>query len=131
VGMLLSLASYILFSLARAQRALGGSVLLYWVLKLAYLYPALIASLGWTTLREEWLVSRRVRSEDAQPSCYGSVLRANLAMPLLVGAAAVAALPKRLAAPDRPLTPQGAAVIVERRHADRGGDLLAVQRCVA
>jgi hypothetical protein len=101
VGTLLFLASYILFYLARAQMALGGSWLLYWGLKLAYLYPALIASLGLTTLWEEWLVSRWVRSEDAPPSCYASVLRANLVMLLLlVGVAAAAALPKRLAAPD-------------------------------
>jgi hypothetical protein len=70
------------------------------VLKLAYIYPALVASLGLTTLWEEWLVSRWVPSVKDQPSFYGSVLRANLVMLLLIlGLAAVAALPRRLATP--------------------------------
>jgi hypothetical protein len=101
LGLLLFLASYVLFFLARAQTAPGGSLALYWVLKLAYLYPALIVSLGLTTLWEEWLVSQWVLGPEAQTSCYASVLRANLVMlVLLVGLAAIAAVPKRLAAPD-------------------------------
>jgi hypothetical protein len=101
LGVLLFLASYILFFLARAQTAPGGSLPLYWVLKLAYLYPALLVSLGLTTLWEEWLVSRWALGPEAQTLFYASVLRANLVMlVLLVGLAAIAAVPKRLAAPD-------------------------------
>jgi hypothetical protein len=100
LALLLFLASYSLFYLARAQLAPGGSLLLYWLLKLAYIYPALVASLGLTTLWEEWLVSRWAPSVEGQPSFYGSVLRANLVMLLLIlGLAAVATLPRRLATP--------------------------------
>jgi hypothetical protein len=100
LALLLFLASYILFFLAQAQLASDGSLALYWGLKLAYLYPALVASLGLTILWEEWLVSRWAPSVEGQPSFYGSVLRANLVMLLLIlGLAAVAALPRRLATP--------------------------------
>ena len=100
LALLLFLASYILFFLAQAQMAPDGSLPLYWVLKLAYIYPALVASLGLTTLWEEWLVSRWAPSAEGQPSFYGSVLRANLVMLLLIlGLAAVAALPRRIATP--------------------------------
>jgi hypothetical protein len=99
-GLLLFLASYLLFYRARAQLALGGSTLRYWGLKLAYVYPALTVGVGLTTLWEEWLVSRWIWGKDAPPACYGSVLRANLVMLLLlIGVAAAAVLPKRLAAP--------------------------------
>ena len=98
---LLLLASYVLFFLAREQTAPGGNLTLYWILKLAYIYPALIVSIGLTTLWEEWLVYHWARGSKDCTSFYPAVLRANLIMLLvLVGTAAVAALPQRLAAPD-------------------------------
>jgi hypothetical protein len=100
LALLLFLASFILFFLAQAQLAPDGSLLLYWLLKLAYIYPAPVASLGLTTLCEEWLVSRWAPSIEGQPLFYGSVLRANLVMLLLIlGLAAVVTLPRRLATP--------------------------------
>jgi hypothetical protein len=79
----------------------GERPVLYWVLKLAYIYPALAISIGLTTLWEEWLVYRLARGFAPLAPFYPAVLRANLmTLLVLMGAAAVMALPKRLASPD-------------------------------
>jgi hypothetical protein len=96
---LLFLASYILFYGAAGTH--NANPTLYWVLKLAAIYPALAISMGMTTLWETWLVSRWAGVSRPAGPCYPAVLRANLVtLVVLMGAAAAMALPKRLASPD-------------------------------
>jgi hypothetical protein len=96
---LLFLASYVLFFVA--ARTHNDNPTLYWILKLAAIYPVLAISIGLTTLWEAWLVSLWVGTSTPARSFYPAVLRANLVtLVVLMGAAAGMALPKRLASPD-------------------------------
>lgn len=75
-------------------------LVLYWVIKLAAIFLALLASVTLTTVWEEWVIWRlSTRPEGA--SYFSSVLRTNLYVLVLVMALpAVLILPKRLKSPD-------------------------------
>ena len=96
---LLLFATYVLFGLAAVQLGQGSPVA-YWILKLAYVYAALIISIGLSTLWEEWLIHRLARGAGGPGTYYAPVLHANLAALLVImGWAAILMLPKRLASP--------------------------------
>jgi hypothetical protein len=73
---------------------------LYWVIKLAAILVALVASITLTTVWEEWVIWR-LSSRPESTGFFATVLRANLYVLLLVMAIpAVLILPKRLHSPD-------------------------------
>ena len=83
------------------QAAIGSNRLaLYWVVKLAAVYLALIASITLTAVWEEWVIWKLASSPEGV-AFFGPVLRTNLYTLLVVMAiGAVLMLPKRLASPD-------------------------------
>ncbi len=86
--------TYVLFSLA--DSFIDKNLTHYWMLKLVYIYPTLVISIGLTTLWEEWLVYRM--ADLPGKTFYLSALRSNLiTLLLLMGAAAIMALPARMA----------------------------------
>jgi len=73
---------------------------LYWIIKLAAILVALLASITLTTVWEEWVIWRLSSRPDGT-GFFATVLRANLYVLLLVMAVpAVLILPKRLHSPD-------------------------------
>lgn len=93
------LASCILF--AAGQNAISSHQLaLYWIVKLAAIFLALLASVTLTTVWEEWAIWR-LSARPEGTGFFGSVLRTNLYVLVLVMAVpAVLILPKRLKSPD-------------------------------
>ena len=93
------LASCSLFMVG--QEAISAhQLLLYWVLKVSAIFLALIASVGLTTIWEEWAIWR-LSSRPAGRGFFASVLRANLYVLILVMAVPAALiLPKRLKSPE-------------------------------
>ena len=74
--------------------------MLYWIIKLAAIFLALLASVTLTTVWEEWVIWR-LSSRPGGAGFFGSVLRTNLYVLVLVMAIpAVLMLPKRLKSPD-------------------------------
>jgi hypothetical protein len=72
----------------------------YWIVKLAAIFLALVASMTLTTVWEEWAIWR-LSSRPAGTGFFASVLRTNLYVLLFVMAVpAVLILPKRLRSPD-------------------------------
>ncbi len=79
---------------------LTNRLALYWAIKLAAVYLALIASITLTTIWEEWAIWR-LASRPANTAFFVPVLRSNLYVLLLVMAVAAGLmLPKRLKSPD-------------------------------
>jgi len=75
-------------------------LMLYWTIKLGVIFLALLASVTLTTVWEEWVIWR-LSSRPEGPGFFGSVLRANLYVLVLVMAApALLILPRRLKSPD-------------------------------
>ena len=73
---------------------------LYWVIKLAAILVALLASIALTAVWEEWVIWR-LSAHPEGTGFFATVLRANLYVLLLVMAVpAVLILPKRLHSPD-------------------------------
>jgi len=69
----------------------------YWVLKLAYIYIALIISMGLTIFYEEWVVSKLTKRGQEVTPFLVSVTRANLVtMLFIMSVAAVMILPRRM-----------------------------------
>jgi hypothetical protein len=93
------LASCILFMVG--QEAISThQLLLYWTLKVTAIFLALCASVGLTTIWEEWAIWR-LSSRPAGRVFFASVLRTNLYVLILVMAVpATLILPKRLKSPD-------------------------------
>jgi hypothetical protein len=93
------LASCVLFMLG--QDAIRSHQLtLYWSIKLAAIFLALLASVTLTTVWEEWAIWR-LSSRPEGREFFGSVLRTNLYVLIVVMAVPAALiLPKRLKAPD-------------------------------
>lgn len=93
------LASCILFTLGQgAIRA--HQLLLYWIIKLAAIFLALLASITLTTVWEEWAIWR-LSGRPEGTEFFKSALRANLYVLVLVMAVPAALiLPKRLKSPD-------------------------------
>ena len=93
------LASCVLFAVA--QEAISTHQLpLYWTLKVTAIFLALFASVGLTTIWEEWAIWR-LSSRPAGGTFFASVLRTNLYVLILVMAVPAALiLPKRLKSPD-------------------------------
>ena len=93
------LASCILFMAGRGALETHQHAL-YWIIKLAAIFLALLASMTLTTVWEEWVIWR-LSSRPEDTGFFASVLRANLYVLLLVMAVpAVLILPKRLKSPD-------------------------------
>jgi hypothetical protein len=98
---LLLLLSFLFFSSAMTVLSSSNSGLLYWLLKLAYIYPALLISIAITSLWEEWVIFKGVKEESRQLHYYPAVLRANfITLLVLMTIAAVKTLPTRLQSPD-------------------------------
>jgi hypothetical protein len=94
-----ALASCILFMAGRGAIA-THQLMLYWILKLAAIFLALLASVTLTTVWEEWVIWR-LSSRPEGKHFFGSVLRTNLYVLVLVMAVpAILILPKRLKSPD-------------------------------
>src|SRR5215469_16138274 len=75
-------------------------LVLYWIVKLAAIFLALLASVALTTVWEEWVIWR-LSSRPKGTEFFAPVLRATLYVVLLVMAVAAAfILPKRLKSPD-------------------------------
>jgi hypothetical protein len=92
-------ASCILFMAGRGALETHQHAL-YWIIKLAAIFLALLASMTLTTVWEEWVIWR-LSSRPEGTGFFASVLRANLYVLLLVMAVpAVLILPKRLKSPD-------------------------------
>jgi hypothetical protein len=92
-------ASCILFMAGRGALETHQHVL-YWTIKLAAIFLALLASMTLTTVWEEWAIWR-LSSRSEGTGFFASVLRANLYVLLFVMAVpAVLILPKRLKSPD-------------------------------
>ena len=73
---------------------------LYWILKLAAIFAALLASITLTAIWEEWVIWRLSSHPDGT-GFFAGVLRANLYVLLLIMIVpAVLILPKRLHSPD-------------------------------
>jgi hypothetical protein len=73
---------------------------LYWLIKLAAIFLALLASMALTSIWEEWVIWRLSSRPDGT-GYFASVLRANLYVLLFVMAVPAALiLPKRLQSPD-------------------------------
>ena len=102
------LTSCILFALGRGvmythqnlQHFPTHQLAFYWILKLAAIFLALLASITLTTVWEEWVIWR-LSSRPEGTGFFASVLRTNLYVLVLVMAVpAVLILPKRLKSPD-------------------------------
>ena len=92
-------ASCILFMAGRGALETHQHAL-YWLIKLAAIFLALLASMTLTTVWEEWAIWR-LSSRPEGTAFFGSVLRANLYVLLFVMAVpAVLILPKRLKSPE-------------------------------
>jgi hypothetical protein len=93
------LASCILFG--SGQGAIRAhQLVLYWIIKVAAIFLALLASVTLTTVWEEWVIWR-LSSRPEGSGFFVSVLRTNLYVLVLVMAVpAVLILPKRLKSPD-------------------------------
>lgn len=93
------LLSCILF--AAGQEAIQTRrLLLYWFIKLAAIFLALVASVTLTTIWEEWAIWR-LSSRPEDTHYFPTVLRANLYVLMFVMAVpAIVILPKRLKSPD-------------------------------
>jgi hypothetical protein len=92
-------ASCILFMAGRGAIE-THQLVLYWILKLAAIFLALLASVTLTTVWEEWVIWR-LSSRPEGTGFFASALRANLYVLVLVLAVpAVLILPKRLHSPD-------------------------------
>jgi len=92
-------ASCILFMAGRGALETHQHVL-YWIIKLAAIFLALLASMTLTSVWEEWAIWR-LSSRPEGRGFFASVLRANLYVLLFVMAVpAVLILPKRLKSPD-------------------------------
>jgi hypothetical protein len=92
-------ASCILFMAGQGALETHQHVL-YWIIKLAAIFLALLASMTLTTVWEEWAIWR-LSSRPEGTGFFASVLRANLYVLLFVMAVpAVLILPKRLHSPD-------------------------------
>jgi hypothetical protein len=93
------IASCILFMAGRGALETHQHAL-YWIIKLAAIFLALLASMTLTTVWEEWAIWR-LSSRPEGTGFFASVLRANLYVLLFVMAVpAVLILPKRLKSPD-------------------------------
>jgi len=93
------LASCILFMAGRGALE-THELVLYWIIKLAAIFLALLASITLTTVWEEWVIWR-LSSRLECTSFFVSTLRANLYVLLLVMLVPAALiLPKRLHSPD-------------------------------
>jgi len=93
------LVSCILFVVGR-EAIWTHQLALYWSLKLAAIFLALLASVTLTTVWEEWVIWR-LSSRPEGTGFFASVLRTNLYILVLVMAVpAVLILPKRLKSPD-------------------------------
>ncbi len=93
------LASCIMFMVGRAAME-NHQLITYWIIKLAAIFLALLASVMLTTVWEEWVIWR-LSSRPEDTNFFGSVLRTNLYILVLVMAVpAVLILPKRLKSPD-------------------------------
>jgi hypothetical protein len=110
------LASCILFMVG--QEAISThQLLLYWTLKVTAIFLALFASVGLTTIWEEWAIWR-LSSRPAGRGFFASVLRTNLYVLILVMAVpAVLILPKRLKSPD----------FLAKRHTQRSENVRHVE----
>src|SRR5882762_2545490 len=92
-------ASCILFMAGRGALETHQHAL-YWIIKLAAIFLALLASMTLTSVWEEWAIWR-LSSRPEGRGFFASVLRANLYVLLFVMAVpAVLILPKRLKSPD-------------------------------
>ena len=118
------LASCILF-MAGQSAISTHQLMLYWTIKLAAIFMALLASVTLTTVWEEWVIWR-LSSRPANIGFFGSVLRTNLYVLVLVMAVpALLILPKRLKSPDflakraNTAVAQNTAPSVERRAAGK------------
>jgi hypothetical protein len=93
------LVSCILFLVGRGAID-AHQLALYWGIKLAAIFLALLASITLTTVWEEWVIWR-LSSGPEGSGFFASVLRTNLYVLVLVMAVpAVLILPKRLKSPD-------------------------------
>jgi len=93
------LASCILFMVAQGV-IIAHQLALYWVIKVIAIFLALFASVGLTTIWEEWAIWR-LSSRPEHGGFFASVLRTNLYVLILVMAVPAARiLPKRLKSPD-------------------------------
>jgi hypothetical protein len=93
------LASCILFMAGRGALE-AHQLVLYWFIKFAAIFLALLASMTLTTVWEEWVIWRLSSHPDGT-GFFASVLRANLYVLLLVMLVpAVLIFPKRLHSPD-------------------------------
>src|SRR5262245_29671357 len=93
--------SFFFFSSAMSVVSSGNSGLLYWLLKLAYIYPALLISIAITSLWEEWEIFKGVQESSRQMHYYPAVLRANfITLLVLMTIAAVKTLPTRMQSAD-------------------------------
>jgi len=93
------LGSCILFTAGRGALE-THELALYWIVKLAAIFLALLASVALTTVWEEWVIWR-LSSRPKGTEFFAPVLRATLYVVLLVMAVAAAfILPKRLKSPD-------------------------------
>lgn len=92
-------ASCILFMAGQGALETHRHVL-YWTIKLAAIFLALLASMTLTTVWEEWVIWR-LSSRPEGTGYFASVLRANLYVLLFIMAVpGVLILPKRLQSPD-------------------------------
>jgi len=92
-------ASCILFMAGRGAIE-THQLALYWIIKLAAIFLALLASITLTTVWEEWVIWR-LSSRPEDTGFFTSVLRTNLYVLVLVMAVPAALiLPKRLKSPD-------------------------------
>ena len=104
------LASCILFIAGRGAIE-THQLVLYWIIKLAAIFLALLASITLTTVWEEWVIWR-LSSRPAGTAFFASALRANLYVLLFVMLVPAALIfPKRLHSPD---------FLVQRHHATVG-----------
>jgi hypothetical protein len=93
------MASCILFMVGQGAIR-THQLMLYWIIKLAAIFLALLASVTLTTVWEEWVIWR-LSSRPEDTSFFVPVLRTNLYVLVLVMAVpAVIILPKRLKSPD-------------------------------
>jgi hypothetical protein len=93
------LASCILFMAGRGAIE-THQLALYWVIKLAAIFLALLPSVTLTTIWEEWAIWRMSSRPDGT-RYFGSVLRTNLYVVILIMAIpAILSLPRRLKSPD-------------------------------
>jgi heme/copper-type cytochrome/quinol oxidase subunit 3 len=93
------LASCVLF-MAGQEDIRNHQLRAYWITKVVAIFLALLASVTLTTVWEEWVIWRLSSSPEG-PGFFGSVLRTNLYVLVLVMAVPAALiLPKRLKSPD-------------------------------